>query len=130
MRTYPDGERKAATVIAPAPDASGFRTIILYGLGTTHDSGALPDEWRGKYVRITPLGGNLWYSVHTSAQEVDRTVSGGDGSTANAKVGAYLANGAAEDVMLPMIEPQTETLYFNREGDTASTKVEIRLVSP
>lgn len=130
MRTYPDGERKAATVIAPATDATAFRTIILFDLGTSHDSDALPDAWRGKYVRITPLGGNVWYNVDTAAQEIDRSVAGSDGQTANAKVGAYLANGSSEDVMLPNIEPNTETMYFNREGDTASTKVEVRLVSP
>ena len=117
---------KADQVSPPyAGGTDSVSNVVLYSTTTGHNSDLLPAGFAGKYVRITPVGGNLYYHFAPVAVEVDRTVSATTTGATSAKLGDYLANGMSDHVLLPNLS----AVYFNREAD-ATTSVFIRVASP
>lgn len=113
---------KAADVGCPFSDGT-TSNVKLFTMDTTHLSHALPAAWAGRYVDVTPFGGNVW--VHFSraaAREVDRTVAAAAAGSTNAAAGRKIPVGETRPFRLPACNPATATdvPYFNRESDVAS----------
>jgi hypothetical protein len=108
--------------------ANTVSNVALYSATTSHACNELPEEFHGKYVRITPIGGNLW-AVFTdkATHEVDRAIAATAAGARDEKLGGYVANGQTVHWRAPTPPPGGK-LYFSREAD-ASTSVSIELAS-
>lgn len=95
---------------------------------SVHSANAVPENWKGRYVTLLALGGNVHFgfSTHSDA-EVDRAVVA-TAAGASAKVGGYLANGVKEDYWVPDAPPGT-AVYFVREADVAAAAVVLGALS-
>lgn len=123
---------RAALIRLPY-DGDGSATSNTFGVlkiaaTTTHSaSGALPSIWRGQFIKVRPVGGNLHLACSKSnSAEVDRSVAANTAG-ATAKVGEYIPDGEVQHFALPDW-PQQESLYLIMEAD-ANTTVYVSLAS-
>lgn len=115
-------EKKAADVGAPFSDGTNSN-IRLFTMDTTHLSNALPAAWAGKYVDVTPFGGNIWIAFTRGAtQEVDRTIAATAAGANSPKTGRKVPVGETRPFRVPQHQKmdQTDAIYFNRESDVAT----------
>lgn len=121
---------QAANVKAPVDTGSNETTVIWWTAETDHKADAVPDDWCGKYVTMYAAGGvvDFFFSTNSSA-EVDSSASATDAGE-RTKTGGKLADGIAymRQFRIPGKKP-TDTMYFVREADTASTVVYMELSS-
>ena len=121
---------QAANVKAPVDTGSNETTVIWWTAETTHKANAVPSDWCGKYVTMYAIGGVVDFFFSTSASaEVDRGASAADAGE-RTKTGGKLADGIEKmrPFRIPGKEP-SDTMYFVRESDTASTVVVMELSS-
>jgi hypothetical protein len=107
---------------------TGPTPVILYTADTTHKVHELPEEFRGKFIRIYADGGDLHFVFSDSAtHEVDRTLAASDAGTRDPKLGGFCANGDFREGRV-MSAPKDGAVYFAREGSALMT-VLIEVVS-
>jgi hypothetical protein len=107
--------------------ANNFGCLKIAATTTHSASGALPGSWRGRFIKVRPVGGNLHIGCSKSnTAEIDRAVSA---TTAGAsdKVGEYIPDGEVQHFTLPDW-PAQSNLYLIVEAD-ASTTVYVSLAS-
>lgn len=102
--------------------------VALYTAATTDKCNAIPAEFHGKFVRVRPIGGNLWFVfTDKSTHVVDRAIAATDAGARAEGMGGYLPNGEVAHVRVPT-PPLGGNVYFSREAD-ASISVSIELAS-
>lgn len=117
---------KAAEITAPGGDGTNNTSVISFTLDTTARNVALPRDFYGQFLRVLPVGANLyWYLSKSSSASVDRTVAASASGARAANLGEYLANGSVDHEICPNGTP-SETVYFVWQGDAAGTFVQIR----
>lgn len=132
-------EVKAARVRAPfdyAGVANNFGVLKFTGgdIADTqnHQADAVPDDWRGQWVEITVIGGDMHYAFSTSATaEVDRAVAASEAG-ASVKVGDPILAGTSKHVQIPRPgdrDAAESTVYFVRESSTTGVVAYMRLSS-
>lgn len=110
---------QAAHVVGPWQNSTDVSTVRVFTAVVTHKCNAIPDAWRGKYVRLIAIGGNVhWFFTTESAAEVDRAAAATDAGTSGVTVGSRLASGQERHVWVPTTGA---TVYFAREADTTCT---------
>ena len=108
-------------VRAPTLNSSGNESTAIFTATTDSANNAVPKFWEGKFVEITPVGGNLWfYFSSSSSSEVDRTAAASAAGNTGATVGRYLANGETRQFIVPISTAGGHT-YFVREADATTT---------
>lgn len=129
-----NSELNRALMVSPPSDigrtANDFG-VLKFTAETTHAANAIPDSFKGKWVRLRAIGGIVHFGFsENSAAEIDRAVVA-TAAGASAKVGGILANGAGSYEDFKIQDPGTNTtIYFVRESDTASTIVYMQLTPP
>lgn len=119
---------KAAHLTGPVTDGSADSNVLLFSCGTTHGANALPNSFAGRYVTLQVYGTatkSVWFAISkNSAAEVDRTIAAAADGAGDPKLGKRLQVGEVFSFQLPD-RLETETLYFVRETDDATTTVEM-----
>lgn len=119
---------------SPDGSANTLTTVRFYTMTGASQSHALPQDWNGKYVRITAEGADLtYYFADADGNVVDNTVTAtADGlSSDGTKLGAKLLAGNSRDEVLPHgLKPSaggTDLIYFVRQGSGAgSVRIELK----
>lgn len=95
--------------------------VLKIAATTSHSaSGALPGSWRGRFIKVRPVGGNLHIACSKSnTAEVDSGVAANTAG-ATAKVGEYIPDGEVQHFTLPDW-PQQSNLYLIMEASAATT---------
>ena len=108
--------RQAAHVVGPWQTSTLDSTVVIFTAATTHKCNAIPDNFKGKFVRMIAIGGNVhWFFTSESAAEVDRAAAASDAGTTGVTVGSKLTNGQERHTWVPSTGA---TVYFAREADT------------
>jgi len=120
---------QADNVTPPMASTTEVSTVRLFAASTGHYSNVVPASFLGKYVKLTALNGNVHYHFSTDgAVAVDRTVASSSAGASSTALGDYLAQGQSDHVRLP--KPGRDTsVYFNREADSTTAVVYMRLSS-
>lgn len=122
------GITKAEDVKAPFGDGVNNSDVLAFTLGVASATGVLPVGWYGQFVRIRPVGGNMWFLITTlstaTAANPSAAVDGGPAITR----AEYVANGEVFQCALPTADGGG-LLYIARIGDTASTTVYVAKAS-
>ena len=116
--------RQAAHVVGPWQTSTLDSTVRIFTAKATHLCDAVPDDWKGKYVRLIAIGGNVhWFFTSESAAEVNSAAAATDAGTAGATVGSKLVNNQERHTWVPS---GGGTVYFAREADsTCSVGMEL-----
>lgn len=117
---------KAAELTAPGGDGTNNTSVISFTLDTTARNVALPRDFYGQFLRVLPVGANLyWYLSKSSSASVDRTVAASASGARAANLGEYLASGTVDHEICPNALT-SETVYLVWQGDAAGTFLQIR----
>ncbi len=116
---------KAAELTAPGGDGTNNTSVISFTLDATARNVAMPRDFYGQYVRMIPVGANLyWYFSTSSSASVDRTVAASASGARAANLGSYIASGTERQPICPAANPGT-TVYLVWQGDAAGTFLQI-----
>ena len=112
---------KAADVKACYGDGTNNTDSLFFTLPSgTSKVVALPDGWVGNFVRVTPIGGNMYYFFSTTATASVVIPAAADNGAGAATTGEYVANGSTLPIWVPYAAPGTH-IYFARIGDAAGS---------
>lgn len=113
---------KAEDVLAASGDGTNPTTVARYTLELASASNAVPIGWQGQWVRIRPVGGDMYYffskTAGATAANPAAAADGGFGATR----GEYVPSGERIEVLVPYAK-DGDAVYFVRLGGTASTSV-------
>jgi hypothetical protein len=113
---------KADDVKAAFSDGTNNSDVLRYTLETSTAVNAIPSGWKGQFVRMRPVGGDLYYLFSTlSTQTVTNGAAAADGGAAATR-GEYVPSGECLEVQVPHARDGSE-IYFARLGGTAATSV-------
>jgi|SRR6478609_5586279 hypothetical protein len=113
---------KAEDVLAPFADTGGNSTVLRYTLETVSRADPVPLAWCGQFVRIRPVGGDLYFLFsESSIATVSNAAAANDGGPSPTR-GELVPSGERLEVQIPYLN-EGETLYFVRLGGTAATSV-------
>ena len=101
--------------------ANTVSNVMYFTCVATAKCNEVPEIFHGKYVRLTPLGANMWFAFTDKATHtIDRTIAATDAGAQAEGLGDYVANGEHEHVFCPTPPPGGK-VYFSRQGDAAGT---------
>ena len=113
---------KAEDVKGAFSNGTDNSDVLRYTLETTTAVDLIPVGWQGQFVRMRPVGGDLYYLFSTlSTQTVTNDAAAAAGG-AGATRGEYVPSGECLEVQVPHSRDGVR-LYFARLGGTASTSV-------
>jgi hypothetical protein len=107
---------KAEDVKLPFGDGTNNTDVAKYTLTAGSLVGAVPVAWYGHFVRIRPVGGNMWFYITSSASAVVANLASDNTGALGPTRGEYVANGELFHGQIPYAPPGT-TLYIARIGD-------------
>lgn len=95
------GNLDAVQINAPFGDGTNSSSVLLVAVTTSAGVATVPAGWAGKWVRLKPVGGNVWVMASSlSTAAVDKTVSATTAGARSSHAGYELLDGAAEDFYL------------------------------
>lgn len=106
---------KASDVKAAFGDGTNNTDSLFFTLAATSKVVALPNGWKGQYVRITPIGADMYYFFSTSASAAVVIPAAADAGAPAATTGEYVAAGNTLPVQVPYSIDGT-SIYFARIG--------------
>jgi hypothetical protein len=107
---------KAEDVKLPFGDGTNNTDVAKFTLTAGSLVGALPTGWYDQFVRIRPVGANMWFYITTASGAVVANPASDNAGALGATRGEYVANGELFHGKLPDAAPGT-TLYIARIGD-------------
>lgn len=110
------GITKAEDVKAPSGDGVNATDVAKFTLTAGSLVGAIPNGWYGQFVRIRPVGANMWFYITTLSTAVVANPASDNAGALGPTRGSYLPNGEAREFALPMADGGT-TLFLARIGD-------------
>jgi hypothetical protein len=124
---------KAADVKAAFGAGDGVTNTdsLFYTLAATTKNGQIPDGWQGQFVRITPLGANMWYYFSFNATGTVVINAAADNGGGAPTQGEPVLAGITLNVVVPTApnNPGNQHVYFIRIGDAAGTGVSMTKAS-
>lgn len=124
---------KPDEILAPSGDGTNATTVDVFTLTTTARNAPLPRGFYGNFVRIIPVGANMYWflakgttggAAASAAVAAAASNTGSNSGSTGATVGSYLANGAERQVLCPNANAD-ETVYICWVGDGAGTFMQV-----
>lgn len=113
---------KAEDVLAASGDGTNNTTVLRYTLELASASNAIPQGWYGQFVRMRPVGGDMYYFFSkVSGATAANPAAAADGG-AGATRAEYVPSGERYEVQVPYADGG-DTIFFVRLGGTAATSV-------
>lgn len=119
---------KAEDVKAAFGDGVNNTDSDFFTLAAASKVGQVPDGWKGQFVRMTPIGANMWYFFSSNPAAAIAIGAASDGGTQSPTQGEYVANGTTIPVLVPYAA-EGQHVYFVRIGDAAGTGVSVTKAS-
>lgn len=107
---------KAEDVKGPFGDGVAATDVAKFTLTAGSLVGAIPNGWYGQFVRIRPVGANMWFYITTLSIAVVANPASDNAGALGPTRGEYLPNGEARDFALPTADGGV-ILYLARIGD-------------
>lgn len=107
---------KAEDVKLPWGDGTNNTDVAKFTLTAASLVGPLPVAWYGHFVRVRPVGGNMWFFITSSSTATVANPAADASGALGATRGEYVANGELFHGQIPYAAPGT-TLYIARIGD-------------
>jgi len=107
---------KAEDVKLPFGDGTNQTDVAKFTLTAASLVGILPVGWYGQFVRIRPVGANMWFYITTASGAVVANPASDNAGALGPTRGEYVANGELFHGMLPTV-PDGTFLYIARIGD-------------
>ena len=111
---------KAADVKAAFSNGTDNSDSLTFNLTTGSLNAALPDGWKGQFVRIRSIGADLTYLFSTSASATVTTSSGAADGGPSTTRGEFVPSGELFPVWVPYA-PDGAHIYFVRVGSAAGS---------
>lgn len=111
---------KAADVKAAFSDGTNNSDSLTFNLTTGSLNVALPDGWKGQFVRIRSIGADLTYLFSTSASATVTTSAGAADGAPSTTRGEFVPNGELFSAWVPYA-PDGKSVYFVRIGSAAGS---------
>lgn len=109
---------KAEDVALAFGDGTNPTSAAKFTLTTGSLVGILPVAWYGQFVRIRPVGGNMWFYITSNPAAVVANPASDNAGALGATRGEYVANGELFHGQIPYAADGT-FLYIARIGDAA-----------
>jgi hypothetical protein len=116
------GISKAEDVLGPFGDGVATTTVLRYTLETASRADPIPPGWYGQFVRIRPLGGDLFFLFSKNPAAVAANAAAANDGGPSVSRAELVPAGERFDVQIPYAN-EGETIYFVRLGGTAATSV-------
>lgn len=116
------GISKAEDVLAPFGDGVIASTVLRYTLETASRADPIPPGWYGQFVRIRPLGGDLFFLFSKNSLAIATNGAAANDGGPSVSRAELVPAGERLEVQIPYAN-EGETLYFVRIGGTAATSV-------
>jgi hypothetical protein len=107
---------KAEDVKLPNGDGVNNTDVAKFTLTAASLVGVLPVAWYGHFVRIRPVGGNMWFYITSLSTAVVANPASDNLGALGATRGEYVANGELFHGQIPYSAPGVP-LYIARIGD-------------
>lgn len=108
---------KVDDVKLPGGDGTANTDVAKFTLTAASLVGVLPVGWYGHFVRIRPVGGNMWFYITSNASAVVANPASDNAGALGATRGEYVANGELFHGRIPDVSPDGTLLYIARIGD-------------
>lgn len=109
-------EKKAADVKLPFGDGTNNTDVAKFTLTAGSLVGILPVGWYGQFIRIRPVGGNMWFYLTTLSTATVANPASDNAGALGATRGEYVANGELFHGQIPTV-PDGTFVYIARIGD-------------
>ena len=109
---------KAEDVKLPWGDGTNNTDVAKFTLTTGSLVGVLPVAWCGHFVRIRPVGGNMWFYITSASGAVVANPAADASGALGATRGEYVANGELFHGQIPYAGDGVP-FYIERIGDAA-----------
>lgn len=94
-------EKLASNIRPPQGDGTNNSNVVLFAATTSSQTSALPKNWKGKWVRVKPVGGDVTIMFGASGISVDNTLAGTAAGKTDPTLGYPVADGTYEDFEIP-----------------------------
>jgi hypothetical protein len=116
------GISKAEDVLAPFGDGVVNTTVLRYTLETASRADPIPPGWYGQFVRLRPVGGDLYFLFSKNSAAVATNAAAANDGGPSVSRAELVPSGERLEVQIPYAN-EGETIYFVRLGGTAATSV-------
>ncbi len=107
---------KAEDVKLAWGDGTNNTDVAKFTLTAGSLVGALPVAWYGHFIRLRPVGGNMWYYITSASGAVVANPASDNAGALGPTRGEYIPNGELGHGQIPYAAPGV-TLYLARIGD-------------
>lgn len=111
---------KAEDILAPFGDGVANTTVLRYTLAAASRADPIPPGWYGQFVRLRPIGGDLFYFFSKNPAAVATNAAAADDGAPSVSRGELLPANEKADVQIPYAN-EGEAIYFVRIGSAAGS---------